>query len=126
MLPCLFNTEQHEILSGGELMVWCRRTVPPVERERFFLYHHRIANTFVIGRWAEDRELGIFTDFLHIGKSLGDFTREKAREFTRRLYSPTSATETAKIIEQSSRDYKTTRLDEDAGEKERVDKSQRG
>lgn len=113
MLPCLYDEKQHEILSGGELLEWAKRVAPAKERDRFFLYRHRLHHTFVLARWATDRAMGIFTDFLHIGKSLANFNKEMADEFRRRLYAPTSAPEMAKAITQSQRDYTTHRVNED-------------
>lgn len=125
MLPCLCDEKQHQIISGGELIAWCKQEAPAKERERFFLYRHQIHGTFVIARWASDRALGIFTDFLHIGHSLANFDRAKANEFLRRLYAPTSAPEMSRVINQTSRDYNTIRQDEDAEEGERLEKRQR-
>lgn len=125
MIPCLYDEKQHEIISGGELIAWCRREAPAKERDRLFLYHHRVHDTFVIARWASDRAMGIFTDFLHIGHSLADFTKEKAQEFCRRLYAPLQASEMARTINQTSRNYDSIRQNEAAENQERVEKRRR-
>lgn len=126
MMPCLYNEDQHEILSGGEIIAWCKRTAPAKEKDSFFLYHHRLHGTFVVGRWVQDRAFGIFTDFFNLGTSLSNFTGEKAKEFKRRLFAPMSAPAMAKAIDQTSKDYTTIRQDEDAENKERIEKRQRG
>lgn len=124
-MPCLFDEKQHHIISGGELIAWCKREAPAKDKNRLFLYRHQIHETFVIAMWASDRALGVFTDFLNLGYSLANFDRKKAQEFLRRLYAPTSAHEMAKAINQTSRDYSAIRQDEDAEEHERVEKRQR-
>lgn len=125
MMPCLFDTKQHEILSGGDILLWVKKEAPAKEKDRFFLYRHRIANTFVIARWASDRALGIFTDFQNLGYSLSNFTMEKANEFRRRLHAPLSASKMARVINQTSRDYDRGRMDEDGEERERLEKRRR-
>lgn len=126
MFPCLYDEKQHQIIPGGELIVWCKRKAPAKDRDRIFLYHHKTHGTFVIARWASDRAMGIFTDFFHIGHSLGDFDRNKAQEYLRRLYAPTSAPEMARVIGQTSRDYDSSKQDENAEEQERMEKRRRG
>lgn len=125
MLPMLYNPKQHHIISGGELIAWCKREAPAKDTKRLFLYRHRVHGTFVIAMWASDRALGVFTDFLNLGYSLNNFDRKKAQEYLRRLYAPTSAPEMARTINQTSRNYDTIRQDEDAEERERIEKRQR-
>jgi len=117
MIPCMYDRAQHEIL-GGELSRWIKTVPPAKDADSFFLYHHRIADTFVIGRWAKDRAFGIFTDFLHIGHSLAEFDRKKAEEFRQRLFAPISATKMARAIQQNARDYTTNRINEDGENQE--------
>ena len=88
MFPCIFDPMQHELVRS-DLLDWCKGQVAPAERGRFFLYRHRWHHTFVVARWAGDK-FGIFTDFLHIGHSLGYFDRTMAAEFRQRLYAPIS------------------------------------
>jgi hypothetical protein len=126
MLPCLYDEKQHEILQGGEIVRYCQKVAPAKDRPRVFLYRHRIYKTFVIAMWAKDRAMGIFTDFLNLGKSLGNFNREKADEFSRRLYKPLSPKEMSQTIESTSRDYSRMRQDEDAEEAERLAKRAKG
>ena len=119
MFPCLYRPEQHEILPGGEILAWCKRLAPAKDRDRLFLYHHRIHDTFVIARWASpSKDFGIFTDFLHIGHSLAEFTKEKADEFRKRLFKPLQAHDMAKTINQCNRDYSSLRQEEDEVQKE--------
>ena len=122
MLPCLYDEKQHKILSGGDILAFCKKVAPTKDRSRFFLYHHQIAGTFVLARWASDRAMGIFTDFLHIGHSLDEFTREKAAEFRRRLYAPLQATDMARTINQSSRDYDSMQQEEAAENQEAMER----
>ena len=117
VFPCMYDEAQHEILNGGELLGWVKREAPADEAERFFLYHHRIHNTFVIARWASDRKMGIFTDFLNLGFSL-NMTRSQAAEFRQRLYAPLTPEKMAKKINQVNRDYTTDRVNEDGEDAE--------
>jgi hypothetical protein len=96
LFPCIYDPMQHEILRS-DLLDWCKGQVAPADRERYFLYRHRVHETFVVARWAADK-FGIFTDFLHIGHSLGNFDREMANEFRKRLYSPVSPKEISEAM----------------------------
>lgn len=125
MIPCLFDEKQHQIILGGEIIGWCKRNAPAKERKRFFLYRHRIHRTFVIARWALDRASGIFTDFLHIGHSLDEFTRQKADEFRRRLYAPTQAPEIARAIDQASKNFDKTQQNEIEERQEEIKERQK-
>jgi len=113
----MFDEAQHEIIPGGELIGWIRRKAPAGGRD-FFIYHHRIHGTFVVGRWAQDREMGIFTDFLNLGHSI-NMTRQQAAEFLHRLYCPMSPEEMSRKIEQANRDYTTERINGDGEEYDR-------
>lgn len=125
MIPCMFDSAQHEILSGGEVLAWCKRETPAKERSRLFLYRHRLHNTFVIARWASDRAMGIFTDFLNLGHSLSNFNKEKADEFRKRMLAPLSPKKMARTISQSSSDFSSMKQDEDAENREIVEKRRR-
>jgi hypothetical protein len=112
MIPCLYDKKQHEIIPGGDIIAWCRREAPASEKARLFLYRHRLLGTFVIARWALDRAMGIFTDFLNIGNSLSDFDRRKAGEFLRRMYKPLTAKSISRVIGQANRDFDSAQQDE--------------
>ena len=119
VIPCMYDEAQHKILSGGEVLAWIKREAPAGEVERFFLYRHRIHGTFVIARWASDRAMGIFTDFMNLGYTL-NITRAQADQFHQRMYAPLSAPEMARKINQGARDYKTDRTREDWEQKEEI------
>lgn len=120
MLPCMFDNRQHEILSGGEIMPWVETQISPEDKDKFFLYRHRLHGTFVLARWVIDRATGIFTDFLHIGNSLSEFTHAKALEFRKRLYAPLTASKISKAITQSNRDFVSEQIEQDAEQVERA------
>ena len=101
--PCLFDPLQHELMSG-ELLDWVKREVAPADKDRYFLYRHKIHRTFVIARWATGK-YGVFTDFLNLGLSLATFGREEAMELRSRLFAPLSADGIAKTIRQVERDH---------------------
>lgn len=126
MIPCLFDPKQHQIIGGGEILSFCKREAPANERPRLFLYRHKLLGTFVIARWASDQALGVFTDFLHIGRSLDEFTKEKAIEFRKRYYAPLQATKIADTINQAARDYKSERQDEADEAQEAVERGMKG
>lgn len=109
MFPCIWDSVQHEIVRS-DIIDWCIRNVAPADKERWFLYRHKIHCTFVIGRWAS-HPFGIFTDFLNLGYSLGNFSHEKAMEFRHRLFAPVSADEISKAVTQSGRDYDSETTD---------------
>lgn len=96
MLPAIYQPEQHEILHS-DLLDWCKQQVAPADRERYFLYRHRLHGTFVVARWAGEK-FKVFTDFLHIGTSLGFFNRKMAKEFRKRLYAPVSPKDIANAM----------------------------
>lgn len=101
ILPCIYDSFQHEIIHS-EIIDWAKRQIKaPADRERYFLYFHRLHRTFVIARWAENK-YGIFTDFLHIGTSLGFFDGSMAKEFRRRLYAPVSPEDITKAMKDAA------------------------
>ena len=125
MIPCLFDPKQHEIIQS-DILDYCKRVAPAKEKERLFLYHHKKEGTFVVARWASDQAFGIFTDFLHIGKSLSAFTKQKADEFRKRYYAPISAPQMADAINQAQRDYKSEQQDNAAEAQEKVERALKG
>ena len=109
LLPCIYDPLQHELVNS-ELLDWCKRQVAPADRERYFLYRHRIHHTFVIARWA-GAKFGIFTDFYNLGYSLGNFNQEMAKEFRKRLYAPVSPQDISKAMSDASAETKTKNED---------------
>lgn len=101
MFPCIYDPGQHEILNPP-LLEWCRaRLDNPKERDRLFVYHHRLHDTFVIARWAQD-PMGVFTDFLNLGHSLGNFDEKMADEFLHRMFKPLDPIKMNKTLQESA------------------------
>lgn len=103
LFPSIYDPLQHELLNS-DIISWIEQTVAPADRKRWFLYRHRIHFTFVIARWAGDK-YGIFTDFLNLGYSLGNFDGEMAAEFRKRMFAPVTADVMSKTITQVGRDH---------------------
>lgn len=112
VFPCLYDPNQHQIIHP-ELGEWVKRQVAPADKERFFVYFHKIHKTFVIARWAQDK-FGVFTDFLNLGHSLANFTREKAQELRERLYAPVGVQAMQKAVAQATRDQVTENTEKGA------------
>lgn len=106
MFPCIYDPAQHEILKPS-LLDFCRAQMDnPKERDRLFVYRHRVHCTFVIARWA-DKPMGVFTDFLNLGFSLGNFDRALADEFRRRLYKDTSPKEISTALNRAESNFRS-------------------
>jgi hypothetical protein len=118
MMPCLYDEKQHQLLPDGDLIRHCKKITPAKDKERLFLYRHRLHGTFVIGMWAGGRAMGIFTDFLNLGKSLGNVNTKTMTEFRRRMYAPTSPKEISDALNESDRQFNRDRQAEDEEVKE--------
>lgn len=116
LFPSIYDPQQHEILPSG-IIGWIERIVAPADKKRWFLYRHKIHQTFVIGRWARD-EYGVFTDFLNLGYSIGNFDNKMAMEFRRRLYAPITAADMSKAVTQAGRDQNSEVTDKNEAMKD--------
>lgn len=96
---CRYNPQEHEILHC-ELENWLRRNVSPEWKDRFFVYRHRIHNTFVIGLWTYENDGGrYFHDVLNLGETLLSFTRKDAAQLKDLFQDPIkSRTEACRIL----------------------------
>ena len=87
---CQYNPKQHVILKPSFLK-WCKdQTSDERVKAELFVYRQMQVGTFVIARWV-DKSKGMFVDLVNLGGSLGNFTREVAHEFRRRLLAPVTA-----------------------------------
>ena len=106
MFPCIYDSAQHEILNPS-LLDFCRAQMDTeTEKNRLFVYRHKTHGTFVIARWASEPK-GVFTDFLNLGFSLGNFDREMAAEFRRRLYHGVSPKEISQALNAAESDFRS-------------------
>ena len=116
-MACTFDRKQHMIIDP-EFMDWVRRQLPnDHERSKYFCYFHKIWKTFVIARWIS-KGLGLFSDAMNLGHSLGNFNRGMAAEFRRRFYAPLTAKAMATAINQNDRDFTSKRADDNERYKE--------
>ncbi|KKL81115.1 hypothetical protein LCGC14_1998020 [marine sediment metagenome] len=122
MIPCLYNKREHEIIDS-EFIQWCKKQLPhdKVERDRLFMYRHKLHGTYVVARWAGEA-LGVFTDFLNLGKSLATVTPQMSVEFRHRMFAPMSAVEMGTAINQSNRDFNSIQQDKAEEAKDIIDR----
>ena len=107
MFPCVYDPAQHEIINPP-VLDFCRAQMDSqTEKNRLFIYHHRVHDTFVVARWASDRKMGVFTDFLNLGYSLGNFDRALADEFRKRLYRGLAPAEIGKALNRAASDFRS-------------------
>jgi len=75
---CPFRHNQHQRISP-EILNWAQSYCPDREAAgKLFMYRHLVHGTFVIALWVKE---GWFVDVLNLGRSLGNFTRERAEIF---------------------------------------------
>jgi len=84
-MASVFNQQRHVVIEqdGFELGRWLSEE-PWAQGLGLFVYFHRQAMTWNIGRWL-NRDAGTFEDVYHIGENIGDFDWKAAWELKRRL-----------------------------------------
>lgn len=114
-----YNSDEHTIL-GGEISSWLKRLTDgdPKRKNKLFLMRYNKLDVFCIAEWLAGPK-DVFVDVLNIGKSLGNFSREKAQELCKRVFKPLSAEETCQAVSQADSDYHHNLNDEDLEETER-------
>ena len=92
---CQYKPQQHLLLEP-KFLEWCKEQITDESVScQLFVYRQMQEGTFVIGRWI-DKPFGLFVDLINLGGSLGNFTREIAHEFRRRLLAPVTADRTCR------------------------------
>jgi hypothetical protein len=121
-LVSFYNSDEHTIIKG-ELAAFCERLVSSDHRHKgkLFVVRYNKLGSFVIAEWLT-KPMDVFVDVMNLGKSLSNFTREKAHELRHRLFSPITAEETSRFIQRGDSDYHHMRQDENEEEQERWDK----
>ncbi|KKN48938.1 hypothetical protein LCGC14_0647970 [marine sediment metagenome] len=117
-----YTSAEHTIING-EISRWVSRLVEgdPQRKNRLFVVHYNKLGVFCICEWLA-KPGDVFVDVLNLGKSLGNFGPEEARELRRRLFKPLSAEDTSRAIILGDSDYHHNLQDEDAEETERQER----
>lgn len=117
-----YNTAEHTII-GGEIGRWVSRLIKgdPQRKNKLFVVRYNKLGVFCICEWLAGPK-DVFVDVFNLGKSLQSFTREKAKELKRRLFSPLSAEVTSREIIRNDSDFYHNLQDEDAEETERQER----
>lgn len=117
-----YNTAEHTII-GGEIGRWVSRLIKgdPQRKNKLFVVRYNKLGVFCICEWLAGPK-DVFVDVFNLGKSLQSFTREKAKELKRRLFSPLSAEDTSREIIRNDSDFYHNLQDEDAEETERQER----
>ena len=91
-----YDSDKHTIIPG-ELSDFCSRLVEgdPKRNGKLFVIRYNELGVFVICEWLA-KPKDIFVDVMNLGKSLGNFTRQKAAELRHRLFAPITYEETAR------------------------------
>jgi len=119
----LYLSEEHTIIDGSGIPEWLKQLVKgdPQREGRLFLLRYNKLGVFCICEWTGNHK-DTFVDVLNLGKSLGNFSREKAKELYKRLFTPVTAEETSKAIVQNDSDFYHNLQDEDSEETERQER----
>lgn len=117
-----FDSDKHTIIPG-ELSDFCARLVEgdPQREGKLFVIRYEKLGVFCVCEWLA-KPKDIFIDVLNLGKSLGNFTRQKAGELRHRLFAPITYEETARDSAEADSDYHHMRQDWDGEEGERIEK----
>lgn len=117
-----YNPQEHTIV-GGEIGPFVERLVEHDSKRRgkLFVVRYNKLETFVVCEWLV-KPFDVFVDVLNIGKSLSNFTHEKATELRRRLFAPVTAQATSTAIAQAESDYLHDMQDWNEEEGERLAK----
>lgn len=117
-----YNSDEHTIV-GGELSHWVKRLTDgnPQRKNKLFLVRYNKLGVFCICEWLAGPK-DVFVDVLNLGKSLGNFGREKANELRHRLFSPLSAEETRIAVSNADSEYHHNLNNEDSEETERQER----
>ena len=118
----LYMPEEHTIIHG-EMSSFLDRLVEndPQRRGNLFVIRYNKLGVFCLCEWVGGGR-DTFADVLNLGKSLGNFSREKAQELYKRLFSPISAEETSRAIIGADSDFYHNLQDEDMEETERQER----
>src|SRR4030042_16536 len=93
-----YNPKEHSLVDG--------EIGPYVQRldGKLFVVRYNDLGVFCICRWlAKPRD--IFVDVLNLGKSLANFTRDKAEELKYRTFKPLTCRETSEVLASTESDY---------------------
>jgi hypothetical protein len=111
--------DDHTVL-GGELGRYVERLAKESGRDLFLMRYNKLG-VFCICEWMSPNR-DIFIDLMNLGKSLGNFTREKNTELLQRLFKPLTCDTTSQLLAQADSDYHHLRQDENEEEGERLAK----
>jgi len=121
-----YNSDEHSIIGGDITDFLCRLVENDSQKEgKLFVVRYNKNGVFVIAEWL-GRPKDVFVDVMNLGKSLSNFTRQKASELRQRLFAPLTAEETSKQIAMAESNYFHRRQDENEEEEERLQKCARG
>ncbi len=117
-----YSSDEHTII-GGELSSWLKNLMKgdPTRKDRLFLLRYNKLEVFCICEWL-GKPKDVFVDVMNLGKSIGNFTQEKANELRHRLFAPITAEDTNQMVAQTESDYHHNLNDEDLEESERQER----
>lgn len=116
--------EQEHTLIGGEIGAYVERISKESGRALFVVRYNKLG-VFCICEWMSPNK-DIFIDLMNLGKSLGNFTHEKAHELGHRLFKPITCEATSRALAAADSDYHHMRQDDNEEETERLAKCARG
>ncbi len=122
-MTSVYSSDKHTRI-GGDIGAFIERLGKDAGRDLAIICYEKLA-VFCIIEWLSPNK-DVFIDMMNLGKSLGNFTRDKATELRRRLYKPITCDETSQFISAGDSDYHHKRQDENAEEEERLVKVSMG